>query len=489
MGYRKTYNKVYNYDSFGFGRKVQEYRLALDWTYTELSRRTKINTGTLSHVEQGQRYLPDEQRSLLVDKLIEGLRNSQLPSIGKDSNNLLKLAGFEAEAKILEEQVVDKTLTDEEQAENLSKQTKWMQAKDSWLHAAVVAMGNGDWPTWARCNVRAGVMALNLGQFDRAEKWFRLVAARSKDEVGVKAHAEAYIWLGWIFYYLAKFNEATEHVERGLYLLQEHGRQQFRLLGAVEDIALLVNECSKAENDLIESAWHIMGRACCDKGIDEQNNKIIQEGLTYLQKAYAFARKRDQAGTMGFELLRQVPADIYRGQGKRAKKLIDQSQELLGNRALVAGHIYQHKGLLAAVYNPRQARSLLEKALEGFSEPVFYAHGSANVMREIGNTALMEGKKDANRHGLNYAFIAAVLFPYGQNSVSLQEAACRNYHKDKKVFLKYLQELEESAYCMDAQPFSVFKQLLHSWGIEKGSYHLEMGIQQADKLIKEALRF
>ncbi len=85
--------KKYDYDYLVFGKRVQEYRLALKRSLGDLSRETGIDKGSLSRVEKGEISLPEKKRRKLIDVLLEALKKTANNGY-LDRHEFLKLAGL-----------------------------------------------------------------------------------------------------------------------------------------------------------------------------------------------------------------------------------------------------------------------------------------------------------------------------------------------------------------------------------------------------------
>jgi transcriptional regulator with XRE-family HTH domain len=468
--------RKYDYNRQLFGERLQNYRLSLNWSLVRLSQVSGINRGTLKQVEEGKRSLPEKERYKLVENLTESLEHAGLEVSRRE---FFKLAGLTAVSTVLNvsnlqaqplgvsPQRMSEEQTHEEYAETLVQQDAWQKAATFYLLAARQAAMHKDWTTWARCTLEAGQMALNLSQLEVAESRFREVLGQPEDEVGREAVVQAYIKLGWLRYAQDKFKQAAFYLERARTLLQN----------------------SEAMRTLQMGALHFLGRTYSDWGITENDYGLVRKGQILFQKAYEYSRRYNLPGSMGYNLMRQVPILLSQGETRTAESLLEQSQDLLGNRGTMIGHIYLHQGLLAFEEKPRRARELFERASEGYRGPIFYPKGLSKALIRISEMYAIDGKKADIQLELEYALAATALHPYGQNLEVLRWAAYRTYRhmgESVTVFNRYRQRLEERLWSMDGL-FSDLKRLMESFGSENGMKHLETATKRATGAINAEL--
>ena len=500
-GWRKD-----NYNRQIFGQKVRACRLTLQWSLGHLAQRSGINKGTLQHVEKGDIGLPDAKRKALIDVLTEAMQQ-----IGQTINRqeFLQLAGLiinstvpgiisfppkrhvgeSPEAGSQEKQFQE--TTHEEYAEILNQQQEWQLAATYWLLASKEAKYYGNWAKWSRCLLRAGLAALTGGQFESAERRFKEVLDTSQDKVGTLAVAEAYIRLGWLYYEQDRFSEARQHLLKSGILLQNVANKKPGSLHFPEHGCTLALENDEVMMALEETRLHWLGRIYVDWGMEQDNQALIREGLAMLQEAGNYDRKLGLSTSVGFALLRQIPALIYEGKVNTSENYLAQSEELLGTRGTAKGHIDLHKGMLALEERPKKAKDLLESAREGFVEPTLYLKGLAEVFKEISGAYLMDDRKTGDEMALQYALATAILHPYGTNLELLQLAAHKMYWRtgeNMTAFNKCWQALEAKLWSMESEPFSDLRYLMKSLQ-ENGIYHVEAALEKAKKAIhNEQLR-
>jgi tetratricopeptide (TPR) repeat protein len=447
--------------------------------------------------------VPGNKRQQLTDVFSEALEKIGCPV---NRREFLKLAGFtsaslSAASSPLQLQPVEipgagsqeKLFQDkphEECAEILNRRQEWQLAATFWLLAAQEAKQYSDWTKWSRCLLNAGLMALNCGQFEIAERRFKEVINISQHEVGMLAIAEAHIRLGWVYYEQDKFSQARQVLLKSRALLQNLESKDPRSLHLSEHGCTLVYCEGKELIVALESTrLHWLGRTYVDWGIEQDNQAFIKEGLAKLQKAGNYDSTLGLHPNVGFALLRQVPALLYKGELKSTENYIARSEELLGTRGTARGHIYLHKGMLALEEHPEKAKDFLESARDGFVEPTFYPRGLSEALKEISGIYLMDDRKSGDELALRYALATAVLHPYGRNVELLQLAAHKMYWRmgeNLTAFNKFWQALEEKLWSMESEPFSDLKYLMKSFQ-ENGIHHVETGIEVAKKAVHNEL--
>jgi len=498
-GWRKD-----DYNRQLFGQRIREYRLALQWSLGHLAQLSGINKGTLQHVEKGEAHLPNAKRQIVIDALTESLQQ-----IGQPANRreFLKLAGLTTASTVLsatsftaqlhlpeipEVSSQEKLLQDrphEECAEMLNQQQEWQQAATFWLLAAQEARHRGDWAKWSRCLLSAGLMALNCSQFEIAERRFKEVIDKSQDEVSTLAVAEAHIRLGWLYYEQDKFSQARQMLLKSRKLLQNPGSKIPRSLHLPQHGCTLVCEGNEVIMALESTRLHWLGRTYVDWGIEQDNQALVKEGLSRLQQAGNYDSRLGLYTNVGFALLRQIPALLHEGEVDTSEIYLARSEELLGTRGTVTGHIYLHKGLLILEEHPGRAKDFLGSAREGFVEPTFYSKGLSEVLKELSGAYLMSNKKMEDQMAFHCALVATILHPYGRNLEILQLAAHKVYWRlgeNLTAFNKFWQALEEKLWSMESEPFSDLRYLMKS-SQENGIRSVETAVAEAKKTIQNEL--
>jgi len=486
-----------------FGQKIREYRLSLEWSLEHLAQRSSMNKGTLLHVEKGECHLPNTKRQRLTDVLTEALEK-----IGQPVNRrtFLKIAGLTAvsttlgtassptqlqRVEIPGESSQEKLFQEkphEEYAEILNQQHKWQQAATFWLLAAQEARYRGDWATWSRCLLNAGVMALSSGQFEIAERRFKEVINRSQDEVSTLAVVEACVRLGWLYYEQDKFSQARQVLLKSQTLLYNLSKS-LRPLHFPEHGCTLVYEDNEVIMALESTRLHWLGRTYVDWGIQQDNQELVKKGVARLQKAENYDTRLGLHTSIGFELLRQIPALLHQGELHTTENYLARSEELFGTPGKGKGHIYLHKGLVVLEEQPKKAKDFLESAREIFVEPPFYSKGVSEVLKEISGAYLMDNKKTGDEIALEYALATTVLHPYGRNLEHLQLAAHKMYWRlgeNMTAFNTSWQALEEKLWSMESEPFSDLRYLMKSFQ-ENGIHHVETATQKAKKVVHKEL--
>jgi hypothetical protein len=192
---------------------------------------------------------------------------------------------------------------------------------------------------------------------------------------------------------------------------------------------------------------------------------------------------------VGIALLRQIPGFLYEGELDTTENYLTRSEELLGVRGTIRGHIYLHKGLLTLEEQPKKAKDYLETASEGFVKPMFYPRGLSEVFKEICGAYLMDDKKMGDEMALQYALVTVVLHPYGRNLELLQLATHKMYWRmgeNMAAFNKFWRTLVEKLWRMESEPFSVLRHLMISFH-ENDIHYTEAALQQARKTVDDEL--
>ena len=469
-----------------------------------------INRGTLLHVEKGEVHLPDAKRQKIIDVLIEALQQngqfanreefltlaglptgstgSIVPTVQSTVSSTPQLPTVEIPAASNQEKSFhDKS--HEEYAELLNQQQEWQLAGTYWLLAAQEAKRAGDWAKWSRCLLHAGLMALTCGQFEIAERRFKEVIDKAQDEVAPLAVVEAFMRLGWLYYAQDQFSQARQALLKSQTLLQNVASKNQGSLHFSEHGSMLVHEGREVIKALESTRLHWLGRTYVDWGIEQDNQRLVSEGLARLQKGGDYDRQLGLYGNVGFALLRQIPALLHVGELDTAENYLARSQELLGTRGTARGHIYLHKGRLALEEQPKKAKDFLESAREGFIEPIVHSHGLAGVFKEMSGIYMMDGKKTGDEMAFQYALVAAILYPYGRNVELLQQVAHQMYWRmgeNRAAFNTLWQGLEEKLWRMDAEPFSDLRYFMKSFQ-DNGIAHVEAALEKARKAIHNEL--
>lgn len=498
-GWRKD-----DYNRLLFGQKIKAYRLTLQWSLGELAERSNMNKGTLLHVEKGDCHLPNEKRQRVVEVLTEALEKVERPVDRREFLEVASLSTVSAPLSAVSpppqlqrveiqrassQEKIFQAMPHEEYAKLLNQQDQWQQAAMFLLLAAQQAKRHGDWAKWSRCLLGAGQMALNSGQFEVAERRFKEIIGKAEHEADALSVAEAYIRLGWVYYEQDKFSQATKNLLKSRTLLQNLGSGNGRSLHLPEHGCTLVCEDNEVITALESTRLHWLGRTYVDWGIEQDNQTLVKEGVAKLQKSEHYDRQLSLPGSVGFGLLRQIPALLHEGELDTAENYLARSEELLGTRGTVQGHLSLHKGLLALEEQPRRAKDFLESARRGFIEPAFYSRGLAEVLRELSGAYLMDDKKTADERALQYALTATVLYPYSRNVELLQLAAHKMYWRmgeNMTAFNTCWQALEEKLWHMDSEPFSDLRYLMKAFQ-ENAIQQVETAIEAAKKAVQKEL--
>lgn len=377
----------------------------------------------------------------------------------------------------------------EEYAELLNRQFKWQQAETFWLLAVHEAKQHQNWSKWSRCLLNSGLMALSIGQFTLAERRFKEVIDTPQVEVSMLAVVEAYIRLGWLYYEQDKFSQARHMLLKSRTHLQHLVNENVCSLSFPEHGCTLLYEGNELIMALESSRLHWSGRTYIDWGIQQDDQKLVQEGVVRLQKAANYDKQLGLPINRGFELLRQIPALLYQGELDMTARYLAECEELLHTPGKGNGHFYLHKGLAFLEEQPKKSKDLLESAHENFAEPPFYLKGVSEVFKEISVSYLMDNKKTGDEIAFEYALATTVLHPYGRNVENLQVAAHKMYWRlgeDMTAFNKSWFALEEKLWRMESGPFLDFRYMMQSFP-ENGIHHIEIAIEEAKKAVYKEL--
>jgi transcriptional regulator with XRE-family HTH domain len=499
-GWRKR-----DYNRQGFGQQVREYRLALRWSLGQLAQQSGLNKGTLQHVEKGETHIPAAKRQIIIDVLTQALQQAGQP-VSREA--FLQRAGLEIDTIIRpsspsqEKPAADalagsqgpelRHMSHEAVAELLNQQHRWQLAGTFWLLAAREARQSGDRAKWSRCTIRAGLMALTCSQFEIAEQRFKEVIEQAQAGTPAPAVAEAHIRLGWLYYEQDRFREAAHILRTGGKLLQMLARKENTDAESLRFSAhgsILPCEGHELIVALEATRSHWLGRTYVDWGMQQDNQEMIQAGLAKLQKNRQYDGQLGHYPNVGFAMLRQVPALLYQGEVKTSERYLAQSEELLDRQGTTQGHLALHKGMFALEERPEKAMDILENAREGFTEPIFYAHGLSETFKEISSLYLMDDRKSEDERALQYALAAAVLHPYSRNIELLQLAARKMYWRmgeNRTAFNTFWQTLEERLWRMDAEPFSDLRYLMKAFP-ENGISYVETSLEKARHAVQDEL--
>jgi tetratricopeptide (TPR) repeat protein len=489
-----------DYNRQSFGQQVRAYRLALHWSLGQLAQQSGLNKGTLQHVEKGETHVPDAKRQIIINVLTEALQQAG-QSVNREA--FLKRAGLGGDSTVLVSSPPQKqplegavagdqgpqNMPHEAYAELLNQQHQWQLAGTFWLLAAREARHSGNWAKWSRCLIRAGLMALTVGQFEVAGQRFKEVIEKAQDEVPAPGVVEAYIRLGWLYYEQDRFSEAAQVLRKSGKLLQNLAGKDSESLRFSAHGSILPYEGHELIVALEATRSHWLGRTYVDWGMQQDNHAMIQAGLAKLQKSRQYDGQLGHYPNVGFALLRQVPALLYEGDVETTERYLAQSEELLDTRGTTQGHLSLHKGMFALEERPEKAKDILENAREGFTEPVFYSRGLSEAFKEISSLYLMDDRKSEDERALEYALVAAVLHPYGRNLELLQLAAHKMYWRmgeNRTAFNNFWQTLEERLWSMESEPFSDLRYLMKAFH-EHGISHVEMALEKARKAIQDEL--
>ena len=379
---RKNSQK-YVYNRFIFGRLIRTRRLALGWSYRQLTQhmfeqtRIRIAAATILHVERGARSLPEAQRAALERVLssptsIEGLR------------------ACEERTEIIAPVPANDPAI-------LESMEHWEAARDEWLKQANESEKCGNWPDWADSNRHAAMMELTLGRYGEADELLRNVVRSEPHLIGREALAETYQDRGWLHMAQNNFTDATRDLLQSARILRKLEIDRTRTL-------------------------HFLGRTYCAWGIVEDKPGFREAGRALLERAYSSDQQLQNAPGMGYDLLQQIPSMIY-DDSHLARKYLAESQDLLGFVKTAKGHYHSCAGLLEQYSNRLAACTHWEQACEDYSSEVFYPNGLSKALRLL--VSGFDEQRETLPRAASYALAATMAYPYVQSLDLLEEIASR----------------------------------------------------------------
>jgi hypothetical protein len=134
--------------------------------------------------------------------------------------------------------------------------------------------------------------------------------------------------------------------------------------------------------------------------------------------------------------------------------------------------------------NPQE---LLARAAEGFTAPMFYPKGLANVYREKG--CLLHDSStwrdvDALKRAFEYVLAASILHPYEKNLGEMEVLAKRvDARLERQQFLTFTRDLTDHVRNMEREPFSALKQ----YDPDRNIWVVERGLEKINEAIKHGL--
>lgn len=440
------------------GQLTRQVRTARAWSQTYLAEIIGTDKGSLSHLEQGERSLPDDQLRRLLETITDATAGAaftrhrlaeSVPGLAVVWAGLERPPSLPASAAVLpasEEQrhsSIGPSESHEQLVKGFIQQANWPAAAMHSILIAELARNRGDWPNWTRYMLSAGHNEMNLSRLALAASRFQAILNRSSHEVGKRDRAEAFVRLGWIRHKQEDYEQAERLLRAGWKLAQEQ------------------IEYDETEA-LVEDAQHLLGRTYLDWGETIGNTNFLSQGVHLLHDAYAAAQKRGETVSMGYSRLRQTPF-LARGDSVATNRYLDESASLIEGQPTAAGHINLYRGRLLSSDNPKRAIDYLERASYGFVSPLFYPHGLSMVFRASSQIRLEIARaEDDHKTALQYALIAATLDPHAQSLATLHRAAkwtSAQLGQRPHEFPKYREELIERLLLMEGAPFAVLKRL------------------------------
>lgn len=454
QGYQKR-----PYHRSTLGRLTRQVRTARAWSLPYLAEMIGTDKGSLSHLERGERSLPDDQLRRLLEtitdatagaaltrrKLVESVPGLDVVWAGLERPSSLLISATDQPTSIESQRLgfVGPPETHEQRVKGFIQQANWRAAAMHSILIAELTRNRGDWPNWTRYMLSAGHNEMNLSRLELAASRFQEILNRSSHEVGKRDRAEAFVRLGWIRHKQEDYEQAERLLRAGWKLAQE--------------------QIEYDETDaLVEDAQHLLGRTYLDWGETIGNTNFLSQGVHLLHDAYAVAQKRGDTVSMGYSRLRQTPF-LARGDSVATNRYLDESASLIEGQPTAAGHINLYRGRLLSLENPKRAIDYLERASYGFVSTLFYPHGMSMVFRASSQIRLEIARtKDDHKTALQYALIAAALDPHAQSLATLHRATkwtAAQLGQRPHEFPKYREDLIEQLLLMEGALFAVLKRL------------------------------
>jgi hypothetical protein len=166
----------------------------------------------------------------------------------------------------------------------------------------------------------------------------------------------------------------------------------------------------------------------------------------------------------------------------------------------MGGHINYHRALLRmeellgkAGRRSPTPQELLDQAARGFTAPMFYPKGLADVYREKGcllHDSTTWKDVDALKRAFEYVLAASILHPYEKNLGEMQVMAKGVDNRlGRQQFLTFTRNLTDHVRSMDREPFSALKyyEPTRNIWVERGLEKIDEAISHGIKELKEPL--
>jgi transcriptional regulator with XRE-family HTH domain len=475
----------------------------------ELSNRALARQSGLSEIgirliKKGERIPKPETLEKLAHALaisLQELQNARDKDRGITRRGFLELAAVTAGAGFAgalrppqeQEDVESQTPGDyEAQAKMARAAGNWPKAESLWILTAGIEDQEGNVPKWADALLQASQMAVNLSKFDNAMGALETVIRRSG--VSATTKVEALIRLGWAYFGEEKYSQAKAVLSHGV-----HSAETL-LSERKEDLSI---------ENLLGMGCHFLGRTMTTLGEQTNDKDALETALYYLNWSYTLGKKYgdnpglyprphplyQQAFTaVGFDLLRHVPIFLHLEDESQANNSLAGAEEYLTEDGIMGGHLNYHRALLrmeelslkTGQRSPKP-QELLDRAAEGFTAPMFYPKGLANVYREKGcllHDSTTWRDVDALKRAFEYVLVASILHPYEKNLGEMEVIAEKADDRlGRQLFLTFTRDLTADVRNMEREPFSALKQ----YDPDRNIWAVERSLEKINEAVKRGL--
>lgn len=194
QGYQK-----HPYHRPSLGRLTRQVRTARAWSQSYLAELIGTDKGSLSHLEQGERSLPDDQLRRLLETITDPTVEASftrrkltesVPGLAVVWANIerpsLSTSTADRSASIEEQHpgVTGPPETNEQLVKGFIQQANWPAAAIHSILLAELARIRGDWPNWTRYMLSAGHNEMNLSRLELAASRFQAIFNTSEARPG-----------------------------------------------------------------------------------------------------------------------------------------------------------------------------------------------------------------------------------------------------------------------------------------------------------------
>jgi transcriptional regulator with XRE-family HTH domain len=497
-----------------FGKNVRVARKALHWTQLQLAEaigKTRKFCGSLSRLERGGKPPDNEALLDIVDVLEAEFRRKCMDFNRRDfimlggsalfalvnsresfqsptprRARILQLPNgldddLQADPKSMMALPTSGEPLDDGTGDSLRKQGFWTAAFHYWQGQSNKWLEAGDEGAWARATLRAGLMKLELGEADSAQKYFSAIANSRVGDVHVIAHAR--LCLGTHAYNVDRFDDARAHVGQALDgLATSLLIDRLALLEMVDhDLDRLVDNPRFANT--VADCLHYLGGALTLEALATGNSDRTDyaEAYHYTRRALTIYQ-RLTGGTSNYERLALALPAYHIENSAGASQLLSQAAAD-GLEAEPGGTAYGMiaKARIAGLFEGEleQSRahylSARDSLLEGPFKPVVFSRVSRDLSRLEGNLRLK----------LEHAFEAVALYPEGENIDAFDEAVniAREHFGNDNRLVTVVRDIETNLISA-SYPFEVIKRLDQQYiNTEEVEQRLTRAIEKAKAAI------